>query len=298
MSAPTIGHVDNSVLINAGLDIVWEATNDVEKWPELFTEYASAEILERSGDTVRFRLAMHPDENGKVWAWVSERTLNRAGRRVVARRVEPGPFEFMNIEWTYEVEGHGTRMRWVQDFRMRPDAPIDTAAMTDRINANTAIQMDVIRQKVEKLAANSHAGAGIGGPAAPKREIRVVSIDDVAANRRRGGDIRTILSPATVGSTSGFMGTLRLAPAELVTEHWHPYSEEFLFCVEGAITVRLDGREVSLAANHGVHIPIGVKHRLMNDSDAPAFLVFTLGPLAPRPELGHVDTEALPGEGP
>jgi hypothetical protein len=36
----------------------------------------------------------------------------------------------------------------------------------------------------------------------------------------------------------------------------------------------------------------------MNDSDAPAFLVFTLGPLAPRPELGHVDTEALPGEGP
>ncbi|WP_239097522.1 cupin domain-containing protein [Asanoa ferruginea] len=138
----------------------------------------------------------------------------------------------------------------------------------------------------------------MGGPAAPKREIRVVSIDDVAANRRRGGDIRTILSPATVGSTSGFMGTLRLAPAELVTEHWHPYSEEFLFCVEGAITVRLDGREVSLAANHGVHIPIGVKHRLMNDSDAPAFLVFTLGPLAPRPELGHVDTEALPGEGP
>ena len=298
MSAPTIGHVDNSVLINAGLDVVWDATNDVEKWPDLFTEYASAEIIERDGDTVRFRLAMHPDENGKVWSWVSERTPDRAARRVVARRVEPGPFEFMNIEWTYEVEGHGTRMRWVQDFRMRPDAPIDTAAMTDRINANTAIQMDVIRQKVEKLAANPHAGAGVGGPAQSRREIRVVSIDDVAANRRRGGDIRTILSPATVGSTSGFMGTLRLAPAEVVTEHWHPYSEEYLFCVEGAITVRLDGRELALPANHGVHIPIGVKHRLMNNGATPAFLVFALGPLAPRPELGHVDTEALPGEGP
>ncbi|GIF71646.1 hypothetical protein Asi02nite_11640 [Asanoa siamensis] len=293
MSAPTIGHVDNSVLIEAPIDVVWDATNDVEKWPELFTEYASAEILERSGDTVRFRLAMHPDENGKVWSWVSERTPDKAARRVVARRVEPGPFEFMNIEWLYETEGKGTRMRWIQDFRMRPDAPIDTAAMTDRINANTAVQMDVIKDKVERLALH-----GIGGPSRPQRAVKTVSIEDVPSNRRRGGDIRVILSPATVGSTAGFMGTLRLAPAEVVTEHWHPYSEEFLFCVSGGITVRLDGRELPLRANEGVHIPLGVKHRLMNDGPEPAFLVFALGPLAPRPELGHVDTEVLPGSAP
>ena len=31
--------------------------------------------------------------------------------------------------------------------------------------------------------------------------IKIVSIDDVPANRRRGGDIRTILSPATVGKS-------------------------------------------------------------------------------------------------
>lgn len=289
MSAPTIGHVDNAVLINAGIDLVWEATNDVERWPELFTEYASAEILECRGDTVRFRLTMHPDENGKVWSWVSERTLDRAGRRVVARRVEPGPFEFMNIEWTYTPEGNGTRMRWIQDFRMRPDAPIDTAAMTDRINANTAVQMDVIRQKVERLAAEA---------ANPAHAIRTVSIDDVPTNRRRGGDIRTILSPATVGATSGFLGTLRLAPAEVVTEHWHPYSEEFLFCVEGEVTLRLDGCEQPLRANEGVLVPIGVRHRLMNDGDRPAFLVFQLSPLAPSPHLGHVDTEPPPGDTP
>ena len=283
-------HTDNSVFVDADIEFVWTMTNDLEAWPRLFTEYAAVEILERGENRFLFRLTMHPDENGKVWSWVSERPLNRAGRRVVARRVEPGPFEFMNIEWTYEVEGHGTRMRWVQDFRMRPDAPIDTAAMTDRINANTAVQMDVIRDKVERIALH-----GIGGPSKPVPQIRTVSIEDVPSNRRRGGDIRTILSPATVGSTAGFMGTLRLAPAEVVTEHWHPYSEEFLFCLEGAITVRLDGRELALKANEGVHIPLGVKHRLMNDGSTPAFLVFALGPLAPRPELGHVDTEQLPG---
>jgi putative monooxygenase len=126
--------------------------------------------------------------------------------------------------------------------------------------------------------------------------IRIVSIDDVPANRRRGGDIRTILSPVTVGATSGFLGTLRLEPGEVVTEHWHPYSEEFLFCVQGDVVLRLNGEERRIRSNEGVLVPIGVRHRLRNDGDTTAFFVFQLGPLAPTPQLGHVDTEPLPAE--
>ncbi|GAA3435171.1 cupin domain-containing protein [Kutzneria kofuensis] len=128
--------------------------------------------------------------------------------------------------------------------------------------------------------------------------FRTVSRHDVPPNLRRGGDIRTVLSPATVGATTGFLGTLTLRPGEVVTEHWHPYSEEFLFCVRGAITLRLNGRSQPLRADEGVLIPIGVRHRLLNDSGDTAFLVFSLSPLAPRPELGHVDTEPLPGQVP
>jgi putative monooxygenase len=124
--------------------------------------------------------------------------------------------------------------------------------------------------------------------------IKTIGLDDVPENRRRGGDIRTLLSPATVGATSGFMGTLTLEPGEVVTEHWHPYSEEFLFCMSGGITIRLDGESQSLPARHGLLIPIGVRHRLQNDGPETAFFVFQLGPLAPRPELGHVDTEPTP----
>ena len=120
-----------------------------------------------------------------------------------------------------------------------------------------------------------------------------VSIHDVAPNRRRGGDIRTVLSPATCGAKAGFMGTLTLLPGEVVTEHWHPYSEEFIYCVRGGITIRLNGIEQPLRAESGVHVPIGVRHRLMNTGDDEAFFVFTLGPLAPRPDLGHVDTEEI-----
>jgi aromatase len=144
------GHTENSVWIDAEIDVVWAATNDVTTWPSLFTEYAATEILERRGETVTFRLTMHPDANGKVWSWVSERTTDPAEYRVRAHRVETGPFEYMNIEWTYEPEGSGTRMRWVQDFHMRPDAPVDDEWMTHNINNNSRTQMAVIRDKVSQ----------------------------------------------------------------------------------------------------------------------------------------------------
>jgi putative monooxygenase len=120
---------------------------------------------------------------------------------------------------------------------------------------------------------------------------RIVSIHEVPANQRRGGDIRTVLSPGTVNSTSGFMGAAILQPGERIGEHYHPYSEEFLYLVRGSLTVDLDGEPVSLAPNQALYIPINVRHRLRNIGSVEAFAVFQLGPLAPRPELGHVDTE-------
>jgi putative monooxygenase len=125
-----------------------------------------------------------------------------------------------------------------------------------------------------------------------------VSAAELPANRRRGGDIRTVLSPSTVGATSGFMGTVRLLPGEVITEHYHPYSEEFLYLVSGRITVALDGELTELTAGSGLFVPIGIRHRLHNDGDEPAFGVFHLSPLAPRPDMGHVDTEPLPGDAP
>jgi aromatase len=154
----TEGHTDNSVVIDAPLDLVWQITNDLANWPQLFTEYASVDILDSRDDTYfRFRLTMHPDASGTVWSWVSERTLDPVAYQVTARRVEPGPFEFMDITWTYGQGDRGTLMRWVQDFRMRPTAPVDTAAMTKRINENSQVQMATIAEKVEAVAALSSA---------------------------------------------------------------------------------------------------------------------------------------------
>jgi putative monooxygenase len=117
---------------------------------------------------------------------------------------------------------------------------------------------------------------------------------DITPNRRRGGDIRVVLGPANAGATTGFLGTLRLQPGEYVAEHLHPYSEEFLYVLEGRVTVRVNGEPVEVGADEGVLVPIGARHRVVNDGDEPAHVVFHLAPLAPEPRLGHVDTEDLP----
>lgn len=147
------GHTENTIHINAPIDLVWDMTNDVTTWPTIFTEYAKAEILEQDGDTVTFRLTMHPDENGVEWSWVSQRTADKATRTVKAHRVETGPFEFMNIAWDYKEEDGGTTMHWVQDFEMKPGAPVDTEGMVVNINKNSPIQMEHIKGIIEKAAA-------------------------------------------------------------------------------------------------------------------------------------------------
>jgi putative monooxygenase len=132
----------------------------------------------------------------------------------------------------------------------------------------------------------------------PEWEVRKVAVCDVPPVRRRGGEMRVLLSPRTVQATSGFFGVLTLQPGEFVSEHYHPYSEEFLFAVSGEVSVRLDGEQViELGPGSGLMIPIGVRHRAVNVGGCEAFLVFHLSPLAPLPEFGHVDTEPLPGDG-
>ncbi|MGE7439823.1 MULTISPECIES: cupin domain-containing protein [Kitasatospora] len=121
--------------------------------------------------------------------------------------------------------------------------------------------------------------------------VRKIRTDEITPNRRRGGDLRVVLSPSLTGSTSGFMGLVKLEPGESVSEHYHPYSEEFLYVVKGEMVATVDDRVIELGANEAIMIPIGIRHRVRNDGDETAEAVFHLSPLAPEPRLGHVDTE-------
>ena len=145
------GRTDNSVVIDKPIDEVWTKMNDLENWTNLFTEYSSVEILERDGNTVKFRLTTHPDPeyDGQVWSWTSERTMDPESYTTKSHRIETGPFEYMNIEWYFEPENGGTKMRWVQDFSMKESAPANDEQAEEYLNKNTAEQMQAIKGRLE-----------------------------------------------------------------------------------------------------------------------------------------------------
>ncbi|MDA2812990.1 SRPBCC family protein [Nocardiopsis sp. RSe5-2] len=155
------GHTDNSVVIDAPLHVVWTMTNDIESWPTLFTEYAEATVLERAGGRIRFRLTTHPNDDGQQWSWVSERIPDPAEHTVRAQRIERGPFKFMHLFWEFTEVPEGTRMRWVQDFEVREDAPFDDERMTAHLNRTSPEQMRHIKAAVERVAAVKGGKAGV-----------------------------------------------------------------------------------------------------------------------------------------
>ena len=152
-------HVDNEILIDAPMQLVWDMTNDIANWPNLYSEYSAAEIISERDGNILFRLSLHPDETGKVWSWVSSRTPDPQTRTVRSHRVETGVFKYMSIFWEYTQTEDGVLMRWVQDFEMKPGAPIDDEGMRARLDHNTHIQMALIRDKIEAAA---RRGASVG----------------------------------------------------------------------------------------------------------------------------------------
>jgi putative monooxygenase len=115
--------------------------------------------------------------------------------------------------------------------------------------------------------------------------FKKIALRDAPSNRRRGGDLRVVLGPASAGATAGFLGVLTLAPGEYISEHCHPHSEEFLYAVEGTVQVRLDGEELTLDADEGVLVPANVRHRVANLGTTPAKIVFHMAPLADALDL-------------
>src|SRR5258708_36348774 len=82
-----------------------------------------------------------------------------AAHTAKSRRIETGPFEYMTIDWFFEEVDGRTRMRWVQDFSMKPNAPANDEQAEDYMNRNTKIQMDAIKERLEASAVHGWAPA-------------------------------------------------------------------------------------------------------------------------------------------
>lgn len=155
-------HIEHKIIIRAPLDFVWDISNDLSRWPALFQgHYAAAEILEEAPGRLRFRLTTCPDEEGRTYSWVSERFLDASRHRVLARRIDPGPFLYMHIFQSFDQVADGTAVRWVHDFEMLPRRYPTDAEMAAHIEENAAANLSQHKIVIERLV-----GPGVGGPGA------------------------------------------------------------------------------------------------------------------------------------
>ena len=145
-----MGHTTNSIVINAPYDLVFDVSNNIERWTELFgDEYVKADILEKKDNKITFRLT---DNEGK--AWVSYRLLFKEHFFAFAARKEPMfPFKYMKLVWFYHLVEGGVLMTWIQDFAMDPGAKFTDEQVEGFINQHSVKNMSIFKEVIEKEAA-------------------------------------------------------------------------------------------------------------------------------------------------
>ncbi len=145
-----MGHTRNSIIINAPYSQVFDTSNHIERWTELFgDEYVKADVLERKGNEITFRLH---DKDGKNW--VSKRWLYKDLKFAYASRHEPMfPFKYMKIVWFYNETSEGIEMIWIQDFQLDPGFTKFTEEQIEGfVNEHSRHNMKIFKKVIEAEA--------------------------------------------------------------------------------------------------------------------------------------------------
>jgi aromatase len=144
-----MGHTNNSILINAPYDRVFDISNDIERWTELFgEEYKEAKIVKREGNKLTFRLT---DNEGN--SWQSFRLLFKDNYFAYAQKLPPEfPFQYMKIIWLYTPQDDGTLMTWIQDFHMDAKAKFDDRHVEGLINKHSQENLQIFKRVIEQEA--------------------------------------------------------------------------------------------------------------------------------------------------
>ena len=144
-----MGHTRNSIVINAPYDNVFNTSNHIERWTELFgDEYVKAEVLTREGNRIDFRLT---DNEGN--SWTSFRLLFKENYLAYAQKNEPTfPFKYMKIIWLYTPVPDGILMTWIQDFEMDEKAKFNGEQVEGFINKHSQDNMKIFKRVIEEEA--------------------------------------------------------------------------------------------------------------------------------------------------
>ncbi|MEK6728283.1 MAG: SRPBCC family protein [Candidatus Omnitrophota bacterium] len=144
-----MGHTCNSIIINAPYEKVFDISNNIPRWTELFgMEYKKAEVVKKEGNKITFRLTDDEDKS-----WQSWRLLFKDNYLAYAEREEPKfPFKYMKIIWLYTSKPEGVEMTWIQHFEMDDKAKFNDEQVEGFINEGSQANLKIFKSIIEKEA--------------------------------------------------------------------------------------------------------------------------------------------------
>ena len=144
-----MGHTCNSIIINAPYDLVFDISNDIPRWTELFGgEYKKAEIVKKEDNKITFRLTDDEDKS-----WESFRLLFKHKFFTYSERHEPKfPFKYMKIIWLYTQKPEGVLLTWIQHFEMDDKAKFNDEQVEGFINKHSKDNLLIFKRVIEEAA--------------------------------------------------------------------------------------------------------------------------------------------------
>jgi len=144
-----MGHTCNSIIINAPYDKVFDISNDIDRWKDLFGgEYTKSEVIKKEGNKITFRLT---DNEGRTWQ--SWRLLFKDKYFTYAERGNPlFPFKYMKIIWLYTPTEEGIELTWIQHFKMDEKAKFTDQQVEEFINKHSKENLKIFKEVIEKEA--------------------------------------------------------------------------------------------------------------------------------------------------
>lgn len=144
-----MGHTCNSITIKAPYEKIFDISNDIERWTELFGgEYKEAKVLKREDNKITFKLT---DDEGN--SWQSFRLLFKDKYFAYAEKLDPKfPFQYMKIIWLYTPVADGVIMTWIQHFTMDAKAKFNDEQVEGFINKHSVDNLKIFKQVIEKEA--------------------------------------------------------------------------------------------------------------------------------------------------
>lgn len=139
-------NINCSITVNAAIEKVFKISNQIDRWPEMMSEYKKAKILDKKeGRKIWFQLA---HETGTEW--VSWRVLYPPFLAYAEREAPKLPFKYMQLIWTYKPLGpEQTEMTWDMTFELPDESKAEEEKWAEGMVAHTEANQAKMKAFIE-----------------------------------------------------------------------------------------------------------------------------------------------------